>query len=321
MVSRDEVISAFRLILGREPESDTVIEANMGVTSLQDLRTRFIASAEFRSKIQSTVDIGSSNAVGRFRLSKPLKVEVTAPDKEFALLLERVQKSWSILGEEKPHWSVLTNTAYEPSSIDENIETFYRSGGQSMRLYLSAIERAFLHHRPKSACFELGCGVGRITEHLANTFEHVIAADVSAPHIALARERMDKLSIQNVDFRLLSQLTDLAEIQSYDTFFSLIVLQHNPPPVIYKMLDLIFQKLNPGGLAFFQVPVYCEGYSFAVKSYLSQDRALGMEMHLIPQKNLFEIMKKHNFDVLEVFEDMHTGLSFCSQTILAKKVA
>jgi SAM-dependent methyltransferase len=321
MVSRDEVIAAFRLILGREPESDTVIEANMGVSSLKDLRTRFIASAEFRSKIQSTVDTGSSNAVGRFRLSKPLKVEVTAPDKEFALLLERVQKSWSMLGEEKPHWSVLTNTAYEPSSIDENIETFYRSGAHSLRLYQSAVERAFLQHKASSTCFELGCGVGRITEHLANTFERVVAADVSAPHLALARERMEKLSVENVDFRLLSKLTDLADVQDFDTFFSLIVLQHNPPPVIYKMLDLIFEKLNPGGLAFFQVPVYCEGYSFAVEPYLSQDRALGMEMHLIPEKNLFELMKKHDLDVLEVYEDMHTGLSFCSKTIFAQKMA
>src|SRR5271169_236009 len=56
--------------------------------------------------------------------------------------------------------------------------------------------------------------------------------------------------------RLNRPKSSLARLTNVDLFFSIIVLQHNPPPVILGILDAAFAGLRPGGLAFFQVPTY-----------------------------------------------------------------
>jgi hypothetical protein len=43
----------------------------------------------------------------------------------------------------------------------------------------------------------------------------------------------------------------LAQIGGFDFFYSVIVLQHNPPPVIVHMLKTVFAQLNPGGIGYF----------------------------------------------------------------------
>ncbi len=49
-VSRDEVIMAYRLILGREPESEQAIQAHIGLGSLEKLGAAMVASDEFKAK-------------------------------------------------------------------------------------------------------------------------------------------------------------------------------------------------------------------------------------------------------------------------------
>jgi hypothetical protein len=49
-VTREEVIAAFRFILGREPEGETVIEAHQRVGSASELRGILLRSPEFAEK-------------------------------------------------------------------------------------------------------------------------------------------------------------------------------------------------------------------------------------------------------------------------------
>jgi hypothetical protein len=51
-VSRDDVVLAFKLILGRLPENDTVIR-NHQVGSLDELRVILLKSTEFANKYQA----------------------------------------------------------------------------------------------------------------------------------------------------------------------------------------------------------------------------------------------------------------------------
>src|SRR3546814_2185546 len=75
----------------------------------------------------------------------------------------------------------------------------------------------------------------------------------------------------------------------YTTLFRSIVLQHNPPPIIAKMIRSICQLLAAGGCAYFQVPTYFHGYRFNCNEYLSQSHEQHkIEMHAIPQSDIFE---------------------------------
>ena len=63
----------------------------------------------------------------------------------------------------------------------------------------------------------------------------------------------------------------MRQIVGYDVFFSTIVLQHNPPPLIAYILRQVLTQLNAGGVAFFKVQTYGLGYSLLVFAYDKRD--------------------------------------------------
>jgi SAM-dependent methyltransferase len=244
----------------------------------------------------------------------------TDPDK-LASMIRHIEENWTILGSEDPHWSVLTGERFRKEVIGENIEAFYESGLRTLQFFLAAAERANLDISRLRTCFELGCGVGRITVWLAEHFRQVVAADISIPHINLASDAVRERSISNVQFRVLNRIELLRELPPFDAFFSVIVLQHNPPPVIALLLTEILRKLNPGGIAYFQVPTYKFDGQFNAADYLSKiDSAGKMEVHAIPQAKVWEIADACNCRVMDVREDGWVGsTNFISNSILLRK--
>jgi hypothetical protein len=90
---------------------------------------------------------------------------------------------------------------------------------------------------------------------------------------------------------------------------SIIVLQHNPPPVIAFLLRTILAKLNPGGLAYFQVPTYRKDAVFKADQYLKGATVSGeMEVHVIPQADVWRIANETDCQVLDVRENDWTGI-------------
>jgi SAM-dependent methyltransferase len=159
-------------------------------------------------------------------------------------------------------------------------------------------------------CLELGCGVGRVTGFLAKRFDHVIAFDISQGNLDLAREHLSESGIRNVDLVLLRDLADIEQNKNFDFFYSVIVLQHNPPPVIAKLLRIIMAKLNSGGGFLFQIPTHLKGYEFIVEKYLLSHDPVGngFEMHALPMHNVLEIIQGAGGCLKEVLADNWTGI-------------
>jgi len=79
--------------------------------------------------------------------------------------------------------------------------------------------------------------------------------------------------------------------------------------VIAFIVEALIRSLNPGGVAFFQVPTYRRGYAFSLRDYLAEGSARGgMEMHVLPQSRVFDIAQRAGARVLEVIDDTWTGL-------------
>ena len=241
MVTRDEVIYAFRFLLGRDPENEKVIEQFLAVPNLADLRVLFLECAEFKAKAK--VEASTAGLID-FSLSPPSTVDVEISEEHFDRLLRHVQTSWEALGAEKPHWSVLTQPEFLPDNIEANVMGFYETGGGDVQKLEKAAARAVKMLSPDWTCFELGCGVGRVTSSLAKRFRHVIASDISHPHLRLASEHLQSKGVGNVTFLQLKSLEMLKNIEPFDVFYSVIVLQHNPPPLIYRLLVDIGQGAN-----------------------------------------------------------------------------
>ena len=318
MVSRSEVIAAYRHILRREPENEAAIAHHMEEASTDALYAALLGSDEFRSFYLQTDDVHSPNLVETTGM--PIEVEVEASGDKLAKLSKIVEKTWTGLGKSEPYWSVLTNENYRKEAFDGNSEEFLASGKHDLERLSTYIQRAEVELSPALTCFELGCGVGRVTRWLAAHFARVIAADISQPHIDLARQNLANRGAANVSWVKLDRLDDLGGITGFDFFFSVLVLQHNPPPVIAHILETILRNLKPGGLGFFQVPTYHRRYTFNMRTYLSRrvDHRQ-MEMHVLPQKDVFRIIHATGCVPLEVREDGAAGEGWLSNTFLVRK--
>ncbi len=307
-VSRSDVLAAYHLILGRQPESDSAVECHLGASSLHALRKIFMESEEFRQELA-----GSNKAkVDDHALLVPLNVsrneiEVRIAPKDLPLLLERVEKTWKHLGCTEPYWSVLTDPGYRPDSIDGNMRRFYQSGLEDIEILRATLLRCVpAFEMQNSEVTEYGCGVGRVTVHLAKMCARVTACDISEPHLLYGIEYLKQQEIKNVLFEKVTAL-NLMPAGNCDLWFSRITLQHNPPPIIGAIIKQAFLKLNRGGVAVFQVPTYRVGYRFSTEQYLQSEPDLAMEMHAIPQSEIFRIADTIGIELLEVREDNSVG--------------
>jgi SAM-dependent methyltransferase len=107
-------------------------------------------------------------------------------------------------------------------------------------------------------CLEVGCGTGRMTRVLAERFDTVIAVDVSAEMLALARRTATS---SNVDFRPVGgeRLDSVADGEA-DVVVCYLVLQHLPARrLVAAYLADFARVLRPGGAAFVQLPVTRRG--------------------------------------------------------------
>jgi len=113
---------------------------------------------------------------------------------------------------------------------------------------------AQLSHPPgRGAAFDFGCGVGRLTQALAEHFESVTAVDISERMIELARglnRHGERVSYVH------NTASDLAAFSpgTFDFVYSDIVLQHVVPAASDRYIREFVRILRPGGITVFQVP-------------------------------------------------------------------
>ena len=311
MLSVDVIKACYRVLLGREAENDGVIQGKADLPDYQALLANFVESGEYRNRFP-----------GQFRtfyLATGRRVDVAVSAEDLARMFDRIRDEWSKLGEEDPYWSVLTLDDYRSGVIDEALkETFFATGAESARAIEVFAERAGVA-APKGRCVEFGCGVGRVTVHLAKLFEEVVAVDISPKNLEICAQAVRDLGLDNVTTQLLGAPDDVERIPACDFVFSTIVLQHNPPPVQHFLLDALLSKLNPGGGFLFQIPTHSPGYHFDAAAYLASAPG-GMEMHDLPMADVFRLLAKHDAAPLEVLMDEWTGL-YGSHTFFGLKGA
>ncbi len=235
-------------------------------------------------------------------------------------MFEQVVHCWQYLGEQEPYWSVLTAPRFKMSHIGATGDEFYRSG----RACLSVIEAFFSRNGQAIAdiqsVLEFGCGVGRETTALASRFRRVVGVDISSAHLALARQAVSRHHQSNVEFIQLASIEAVAALPECDLLYSVIALQHNPPPVMLELLSQLFDRLRPGGYALFQLPTFWKGYSFSWQAQLARSSDLAMEKHVLPQAAVYASMRRCGLDLLEVHEDRAVGdPDIVSNTFFARK--
>ena len=303
-----------------EPESQGVIDGHAAhFRDLASLRAGFIGSGEFRQTIK--MPVANTSAPGVKSLEWPAQpVQVDVPPEQLQRMIQRIEAEFAYLGEHEPHWSVLTADRFKAANIAQHEAEFFASGETAIKHLRVTAERTGIDLSRYKSCFELGCGLGRITIWLAKLFEQVTGGDISGTRLAQARQTVERAGLKNVSFAHLNQFANYANLPAFDVFFSFIVLQHNPPPLMAHILELILTRLAPGGIAYFQIPTYQLGYRFSATEYLeSKPPVADVEVHCVPQPDLFAILARTGCDVLEMREDDALGAPTISNRLFVRK--
>ena len=288
-----------------------------------DILKMFIGCAEFRASKIVKGPAGLNTPSQFVPLSAPaMHVECRASPAQLSKLNQRIEQAWTTLGTEQPYHSVLTGQEYLPGNINEgSIARFWASGVREASEISAMLLRHGLADTTGATCVEYGCGLGRITFPLAKMFRNVEAYDISPPHLKMAQEEAVRLGRENVTFHRVTARTFRDGLSRCDFFYSQIVLQHNPPPVIGKLISMLLDALQPGGIGIFQVPTYSANYRFQIDEYLARASTAEMEMHFIPQDEVFELIADAGCRLLEVREDGWIGRvgHWISNTFIIKK--
>lgn len=296
-LTREEVILAYRLMLSRDPENEQVIEAHRRHWRDPVAFGRAIAeSEEFRRRLAPPeravlpLDVAANS------------VESTADEATLARLFAPVLRYWEAIGQTSPHWSVLPDARFLPENIAGNEADFFASGEAEARLLDAALARLGRPPGSFAHAVEQGCGLGRVTRHLAPRFPQLTAVDVSLPHLRLAAQALAEAGIEGVT---LAQATagKLVPVSGCDLWLSQRTLQHNPPPLARAVLRAAFAALAPGGVAIFQTATWMEDFHFDTPSYLGGRNGAQMELHALPQPEIFALAAEAGMAVREVRED------------------
>jgi SAM-dependent methyltransferase len=316
-VNENTVQWAYRIFLDREPDNrqqaQQIAARHMNTA---ELRAYFINSQEFRNKNSGLYAPALSG------MEPAQHIEYAPPASDLQQLFQHVQNTWQKLGEDRPYWSVITADVFLPENINANRDAFYDSGKADIERILNTLARNQIDSSKLKSCLEYGCGLGRVTLWLSERFTTVYGCDISRTHLELARENLDAHGAENVKIVHIRAFDDIQTLPKVDFIYSVIVLQHNPPPIIHLIIENFMKALNPGGIALFQAPTYRTGYQFSMKQYLEESlNNQEMEMHVLPQKAVFEIVHQQGGRVIEVIEDGWAGFrpGEMSNTFLIQK--
>jgi SAM-dependent methyltransferase len=164
------------------------------------------------------------------------------------MALEELKSTWDSLGSVDPLWAVLTDPGRRNGGWDlgEFMETGRQTVGNAVKTLtehdVSLGERVL----------DFGCGVGRLTNALAEHSKTVVGVDLAASMVQRAREL--NRHPDRVEFVLYDGLTLPFEDGSFDGALSLLVLQHGRPEVQLRCLMELQRVVRPGGVLMLQIP-------------------------------------------------------------------
>ena len=159
-------------------------------------------------------------------------------------------RNWEALGDTDPLFGVLSDPTKHGGRWD--VDAFFESGRAHVQKLLRTLDDARASYE-RGQCLDFGCGVGRLTLPLSESFSWTIGVDVARPMIEVARRhlppgaRCEFVVNRRPDLRLFPDA-------AFDVVHSCLVLQHIPPDVTLRYIGEFFRVCRPGGLVVFQLP-------------------------------------------------------------------
>jgi SAM-dependent methyltransferase len=226
------------------------------------------------------------------------------------LNLKALRKHWDLFATRDPLWAILTHPDRKDSRWD--IREFFDTGVWEIGRSLDQVET--LHPGLKKArALDFGCGVGRLTQPLAQRFEEVYGVDISVSMIQQANDynqhgsRCQYVVNPRGDLRLFPG-------EYFNFIYSNITLQHMPPRYSRRYIAEFLRVLAPDGALLFQIPSSARESGSrigrAIRAFyyrflwdvLHPDTPY-MGMYGIPKDDVVRLIIQHNGRLIDVAPD------------------
>lgn len=242
------------------------------------------------------------------------------------LALENVRENWEEFAKTDPLWAIYT--AKDKKGNKWKKDEFFDTGKAYVKNLLHHIESLNVNISFGRA-LDFGCGVGRITQALADYYTEVNGVDISATMIELAKKfntHGDKSKYFLNDREDLKLFKD----NSFDVVHAVIVLQHMKPKYAKKYIKEFIRITSPNGLIVFQQPSGVPARQwpkelllrtmFHAKRLFEKSGPV-MEMHTIKLKDMVAFLKENHVELIDVQKDAYASSRWNSYTYYVKKPA
>lgn len=156
--------------------------------------------------------------------------------------------NWNDWGNKDPMYAILTSR--DKANRGWNEQEFLATGKEQLDHRMKWFQKNGIHIEHGKA-LDFGCGLGRLTNALAEHFTTVHGVDISASMIEGAKrlcQHREKIEyFQNTASNLAA-----FEQGAYDFVYTEIVLQHIPPRYQISYIEDFLRLLSPQGVAYFQ---------------------------------------------------------------------
>ncbi len=235
--------------------------------------------------------------------------------------VERLRCRWDEHGRIDPMWAVLTDP--DKAGGRWPAEDFYAHGsGEIERLMKRLHELGVTDQRQRALDF--GCGVGRLTNALADHYEHVDGVDISAEMVRLAAEMAPNRDRCTFHTNVAPDLATFPADQ-FDLVHCSMVLQHVGPDLTRAYIAEFARIVRPGGVVHFQLPVKPVpgpvGYALQLTPKAILDRLRRMSMHGISETRVRALLISRGLQVVATDPDESAGPRWISCRYTAVKPA
>ncbi len=216
--------------------------------------------------------------------------------------LKELRRNWDELGKTDPLWAIISTP--DKKGNKWQIDEFFEKGKVEIDEIMKYICSLGIELRRKKA-LDFGCGVGRLTQPLANYFDESYGIDIAPSMVDLA----NKYNCCGGKCKYLLNDSDgliIFESNTFNFIYTNITLQHMEPIYTEKYLKEFLRILVSGGLLIFQLP------SRPVKGPLINGLQfnsvfLRIEMHYIPKEKVVGLIENNGGKILDIVSDYWAG--------------
>lgn len=242
-----------------------------------------------------------------------------------ATYIEQLAKQWEQLARENPLWAILSQPERHGGRWEP--EEFFETGRREVERILQRSDCAAALRRGRALDF--GCGVGRLTQALAEHFQEAEGVDIAAAMVRQARafnRHGERCRYHH------NPVADLSRFEAarFDFVLSAITLQHVEPEYAKRYLGEFARVLKPGGLLYFQLPSGNTRDWRGLLYRIAPARLLpalfrwkhgyaSYEMHAVPREAVIATLEEAGCDILETSSDASPGAGWVGGCYLARR--